>query len=86
MANTKSAKKRVRRNTRRTEINTARMSRIRTYVKRVEKAIESGDAKAATQALRQAQPELHRGVSKGLIHKNAMGRKISRLTAKIKAL
>ncbi|MCB1591178.1 MAG: 30S ribosomal protein S20 [Alphaproteobacteria bacterium] len=86
MANHKSAKKRIRRTERRTEINKTRKSRIRTYVKKVEQAIEAKDAKLAQEALRLVQPELSRGVLKGLIHKNAAARKLSRLTSKVKAL
>ncbi len=86
MAHHKSAKKRIRRNARRTEINGARVGRIRTYIKKVETAIAGGDQAAAQAALREAQPELHRGVGKGVIHRNTAARKISRLTARIKAL
>jgi small subunit ribosomal protein S20 len=86
MAHHKSAKKRIRRNARRAEINGSRVSRIRTYVKKVELAIASGDKTVAAEALREAQPELHRGVNKGVMHRNTAGRKISRLSARIKAL
>lgn len=86
MANTASAKKRVRRNNKRAGINKARVSRIRTFVKKVEQAISAGDAKAAEAALKNARPEIQRGVSKGVLKKNAASRKISRLSAKIKAL
>lgn len=86
MANHASAKKRVRRNARRAEINTARKSRIRTFVKKIETAIAEGDSAAAKEALRAAQPELHKGVSKGLLHKNTVARRLSRLSARIKAL
>lgn len=86
MANTRSAKKRTRRNGRRTEINRARVSRIRTFVKKVEAAIESNDKDAAQSALRAAQPEIMRGVTKGLVRKNTASRRISRLSARIKAL
>ncbi len=86
MANHKSAKKRTRRNASRMEVNKSRKSRMRTFVKKVELAIESKDAKLAQEALRLMQPELSRSVSKGLIHKNAAARKLSRLTAKVKAL
>ncbi len=86
MANHASAKKRVRRNARRAEINTARKSRIRTFVKKIETAIAEGDSAAAKEALRVAQPELHKGVSKGLLHKNTVARRLSRLSARIKAL
>jgi small subunit ribosomal protein S20 len=80
MANTPQAKKRIRRNARRTDVNTARVSRIRTFVKKVEAAIEAGDKAAATAALVAAQPELARGVSKGVLHKNTASRKYGRLT------
>jgi small subunit ribosomal protein S20 len=86
MAHHASAKKRFRRAVRRTAINRARMGRIRTYVKKVELAIGSGDKPAAQQALRDAQPELHRGVTKGVLHKNTASRRISRLSARIKAM
>jgi small subunit ribosomal protein S20 len=86
MANHRSAKKRMRQTERRTEINRNRVSRIRTFVKKVEAAIEAGDREGAAAALAAAQPELHRGVAKGVLHKNTAGRKLSRLTTRIKAL
>ena len=86
MANTKSAKKAARQAERRTLINKARRSRVRTYVRKVEEAIASGDKEAANEALRVAQPEIMRSASKGIIHKNTASRKISRLSARIKAL
>lgn len=86
MANHASAKTRVRRNERRAVINTNRRSRIRTFIKKVEAAIEGGNAKDAQEALKNAQPEIMRGVSKGIYHKNTASRKISRLSARIKAL
>ncbi len=86
MANHKSAKTRIRRNDRRAVINGDRMSRIRTFVKRVVSAIESGDAKAADAALQAAQPELYRGVSKGVLNKKTVARKMSRMSARIKSL
>ena len=86
MANHKSAKKRIRRNANRAVINGARMSRIRTFVKKVELAIASGDAEQAREALRVAQPELMRGVPRGVIHKNTASRKMSRLSSRVKAL
>ena len=86
MANIKSAKKRVRRNDRRTTINHSRISRVRTFVKKVETAIAGNDAKAAAAALKEAQPEIMRGVTKGVLHKNTASRKISRLAARIKSL
>ncbi|MFT3989106.1 30S ribosomal protein S20 [Aestuariivirga sp.] len=86
MANTKSAKKANRAATRRNAINTARTSRIRTSVRKVEEAIASGDQAAALAALKAAQPELMRGAQKGVLHKNAASRKVSRLTSRVKAL
>ncbi|GAB5468883.1 MAG: 30S ribosomal protein S20 [Rhodospirillales bacterium] len=86
MANHKSAEKRNRRTQRRTLINHARLSRVRTFVKRVENAIETGDKTAAGEALRAAQPEMMRGAGKGVLHKNTVSRKISRLSKQIKAL
>lgn len=86
MANHASALKRVRRNERRAAINTARRSRIRTFLRKVEEAIESGDKASADTALKNVQPEMARGVAKGLFHKNMMARKISRLSARIKKL
>ncbi|KZD12891.1 30S ribosomal protein S20 [Oceanibaculum pacificum] len=86
MANTASAKKRIRQTTRRTEINRARVSRIRSFVKKVEMAISSGDKTAAADAFKAAQPELQRGVVKGVLHKNTVARKLSRLSTRIKAL
>lgn len=86
MANTKSAKIMVRKIARRTEVNKARRSRVRTYVRRVEAAIEEKQAEAAAAALKEAQPELMRAVTKGVMHKNTVSRKISRLSKRIKAL
>ena len=86
MANHKYAKKRIVRNSKRALINGARISRIRSFVKKVEVAIASGDALAAREALRAAQPELQRGVTRGVLHKNTASRKISRLAARVKAL
>ena len=86
MANIKSAKKRIRKTARRTDINRARMSRVRTFVRKVETAIASGDAAAARAALKEAQPELMRGVTKGVVPRNTAARRISRLNARIKAL
>lgn len=80
MANTPQAKKRIRRNERRKVINGNRVSRIRTFVKKVEAAIASGDKNVAAEALKAAQPEMQRGVSKGVLHKNTVARKFSRLT------
>jgi small subunit ribosomal protein S20 len=86
MANTPQAKKRIRRNDRRAEINGARVSRIRTFVKQVEAALAAGDKEQALAAIRKVQPELARGVSKGVFHKNTAARKFSRLTKRIAAL
>lgn len=86
MANSPQAKKRARQNERRFDINKARRSRIRTYLRKVEEAIASGDKEAAASALRAAQPELMRGVTKGVLHKNTVSRKMSRLSARVKAL
>ena len=86
MANTPQAKKRIRRNDRRAEINTNRMSRIRSFVKKVETAIAGGDRQAAAEALKAAQPELARGVARGVLHKNTAGRKLSRLSKRVAAL
>ena len=86
MANTSSAKKRVRRDERKTATNISRRSRIRTFIKRVETAIETGDKDAANAALKSAQPELMCGVTRGVVNKNAASRKISRLSRRIKAI
>jgi small subunit ribosomal protein S20 len=86
MANTASARKRIRQTLRRTVRNHARKSRMRTFVKKVESAITSGDKAAASEALKQAQPELQRAAGKGVIHANTVARKLSRLSARIKAL
>ena len=86
MANTPQAKKRIRRNTRRADINKIRVSRIRTFVKQVEAALEAGDKAAAQAAITRVQPELARGVAKGVLHKNTASRKFSRLTRRIAAL
>ena len=86
MANIKSAKKRIRSSARRTEINKTRRSRIRTFIKKVVTAIDAGDGALAKQALKDAQPEIHRGVSKGLLHKNTAARTISRLSKRVKAI
>lgn len=86
MANTPQAKKRIRRNARRTAINGARISRIRTLVKKVEGAIAAGDKAAAVSALQVVQPELARGVARGVLHKNTASRKFSRLTKAVGAL
>lgn len=86
MANSPQAKKRARQNEARHQVNKARRSRIRTFLRGVEEAIASGDKTAATAALRAAQPELMRGVTKGVFHKNTASRKMSRLASRVKAL
>ena len=86
MANTASARKRIRQTATRTARNVARKSRMRTFVKKVETAITSGDKTAATAALRSAQPDMQRASGKGVIHANTVARKLSRLSARIKAL
>jgi small subunit ribosomal protein S20 len=86
MANTKSAKKAVRVAEKRTAVNKARRSRVRTYVRKVEEAIASGNKDAAETAFKDAQPELMRGAQKGIMHKNTASRKVSRLSARIRAL
>ncbi len=86
MANTASARKRIRQTAKRTLRNHARKSRMRTFVKKVEVACASGDKEAAAEALKNAQPEMHRAATKGVIHKNTVARKLSRLAARIKAL
>ncbi len=86
MANTPQARKRIRRNDRRAIINGARVSRIRTFVKQVESALEAGDKDTAKAALLRVQPELARGVSKGVLHKNTASRKFSRLSKRVAAL
>ncbi len=86
MANHKSAEKRIRQTKSRTEVNSARVSRIRTFIKKVESAISAGKKSDAQQALKDAQPEIMRGVSKGVLKKATASRKISRLSARIKNL
>tara|TARA_B000000557_G_C20467799_1_gene314096 strand:+ start:11 stop:277 length:267 start_codon:yes stop_codon:yes gene_type:complete len=86
MANTPSAKKRIRNTLRKTDINKSRKSRIKTFVRKVEDAIESKDAKSAMDSLKAAQPEIMRGVTKGIFHKNTASRKISRLSSRVKAI
>ncbi|MCY4305820.1 MAG: 30S ribosomal protein S20 [Aestuariivita sp.] len=86
MANSPQAKKRARQNERRLVVNKIRRSRIRTFLRKVNEAIAEGDKVAATTALKDAQPELMRGVTKGVFHKNTAARKMSRLSARIKAL
>ncbi len=86
MANTPQSKKRARQAERRNDINKARRSRIRTFIRKVEEAIASGSAEAAKAALEAAQPEMARGITKGVLHKNTVARKMSRLSARVKAL
>jgi small subunit ribosomal protein S20 len=86
MAHHKSAKKRIRRNARRHDINQDRVSALRTAVRKTELAIASGDKKLATAAFRAMQPELHSSVAKNAIHRNTVARKLSRLSARIKSL
>lgn len=86
MANSPQARKRIRQAARRTEINTARRSRMRTFIRKVEEAIASGDSATAKAALKDAQPEIMRSANKGIIHKNTASRKVSRLAARVKAL
>lgn len=86
MANTPQARKRIRRNDRRSEINGARVSRIRTFVRKVESALDSGQRDVAAAALRLAESEMMRGVTKGVLHKNTASRKISRLNKRLAAI
>ncbi|MBO6774233.1 MAG: 30S ribosomal protein S20 [Marinibacterium sp.] len=86
MANSPQSKKRARQNEKRFAVNKARRSRIRTFLRKVEEAIASGDKDAASAALRAAQPEMMRGVAKGVLHKNTAARKMSRLSTRVKAL
>ena len=86
MANTPQAKKRIRRNTNRATINHSRISRIRTFIKQVESAIASGKKADAAEALKKVQPEMARGVARGVIHKNTASRKISRLSKRVASL
>ena len=86
MANTASARKRIRQTRKRTAVNHARKSRMRTFLKKVELAIASGDKTAAAEALRAAQPEMQRAAGKGVVPRNTMSRKLSRLSGRIKAL
>ena len=86
MANHVQAKKRIRQTERRTVANSTRRTRIRTFVRKVEEAIKSGNQEAAKDALKLAQPEMARGAQKGIFHKNTMSRKISRLTQRVKKM
>jgi small subunit ribosomal protein S20 len=86
MANTPQSKKRARQSEARYAVNKARRSRIRTFLRKVEEALASGDQSAASEALKVAQPELARGITKGVLHKNTVARKMSRLSSRVKAL
>jgi small subunit ribosomal protein S20 len=86
MANTPSAKKAARKILRRTEVNRARKSRVRTFLRKVEEALASGEAEAARSALSAAEPEIMRAAQKGILHKNAASRKVSRLSARVRAI
>ncbi len=86
MANTSSAKKATRKIARRTAVNKNRISRVRTFLRKVEEAIASGDKDAAAAALKEAQPELMRAAGKGVLHRNTASRKVSRLAGRVKAL
>lgn len=86
MANTLQAKKRIRVNTRKAAVNKSRVSRIRTFIRKVEDAVKAGDKGAAAEALKSAQPEIMRGVTKGVLHKKTASRKVSRLSQTVKAL
>ena len=86
MANSPQSKKRARQGEARYAVNKARRSRIRTFLRKVEEAIATGDQTAASEALRMAQPELARGITKGVLHKNTVARKMSRLSSRVKSL
>ena len=86
MANSRQARKRAKQALRRTQVNRSRSSRIRTFIRRVESAIESGDSRAASEALRRAQPEIMRGVTKGVLHRNTASRRVSNLAKRVKAI
>jgi small subunit ribosomal protein S20 len=86
MANTESAKKATRKIARRTDVNKARRSRIRSFLRKVEEAIASGDKTAAEAALKAAQPELQRGATKGVLHRNTASRKVSRLAQRVNSI
>ena len=86
MANTTSAKKMTRKIVKRTDVNRARRSRMRTFVRKVEEALATGDAATATDALKAAEPEIMRAAQKGIVHKNTASRKVSRLATRVKAL
>ncbi len=86
MANIKSAKKRIRQTAKHTAVNRDRVGRVRTFVKKVETAIATGNKEEAAAAFKEAQPEIMRGVTKGVLNRNTASRKLSRLSARIKAL
>ena len=86
MANTPQSKKRARQSDRRQDVNKARRSRIRTFLRKVEEALASGNKDQAAAALKAAQPELARGITKGVLHKNTVARKMSRLSSRVKAI
>ena len=86
MAHHESAKKRIRTNARRADVNSSRTNRIRTHVKRVEAAIASGDKATAQAEFKLAQPEMQRGTTRGVLHRNTVARKLSRLSTRIKAM
>ncbi len=86
MAHHKSARKRIRRNAAKAQVNTARRSRVRSFLKKVELAIAAGDREAARQALKSAEPEVMRGAARGILHRNTASRRIGRLSARIKAM
>jgi small subunit ribosomal protein S20 len=86
MAHHQSAKKRIRQTVRRTAVNRNRVSRIRTFVKKFDVAVANGDKAAAEAALREAMPEMQRGVRRGVLHRNTVARKVSRMAARVKAL
>ena len=86
MANSKQAKKRIRRNDSRAEVNKSRVSRIRTHIRKVEEAITAGDQPTASTALKSAEPEIMRGVTKGVLHKKTASRKVSRLSKAVKSI
>ena len=86
MATHASAKKRIRQTPRRTEVNRNRLSRVRSSIRKVEEAISSGDKEIASAAFREAQPDMMRGARRGMIHRNTVSRKLSRLSARIKAM
>jgi len=86
MANSVQAKKRIRGNERKAEVNKSRVSRIRTFIRKVEEAITAGDKSQATDALKAAEPEIMRGVTRGVMHKKTASRKVSRLSKSVKAI